>query len=69
MHTAEELIECKTVLAGNKQITLRADYLRGFLKEAAMQDRRPVLSVELDGQSWILITEADYVELRENKNE
>jgi hypothetical protein len=69
MHSADELIECKTVLAGNKQITIKASYIRSFLKEAAMQDRRPVLSVEVDGLHLVLLTEADYVELRENVNE
>ena len=63
MHTHESLIECKTVLKGNKQITLKSAYLKSFLKEAALQDRKPVLSIELDGTPWILIPEWDYTEM------
>ncbi len=69
MHTQDDLIECKTVLKGNKQITLKADYLKGFVKEALLQDKRPVLSVELDNRCWVLIPEDDYIELRDLRGE
>lgn len=64
MHTDTELIECKTVLQGNKQITIKDSYLRRFLKDAALQDLSPVLQIRLAGLDWVLIPEADYQELR-----
>ena len=69
MHTSGELIECKTVLTGNKSITLNAAYLEGFLKKAWRQDRTPLLSIELAGRRWIMQLEDDYIELRDLKGE
>lgn len=59
MHTDEALIECKTVLQGNKQITLKASVLADLTYQAAVQDRVPVLHVELAGKRWVLHPEGD----------
>ena len=64
MHTEGELIECKTVLRGNKSITLKSTDLRLLSHQAALQDLNPVMHVRLDGRDWVLIPEGDYVELK-----
>lgn len=64
MHTDDLLIECKTVLKGNKQITLRADYLKGLQRQADIEDRGVAVAVELDGKRWILQPETDWLERR-----
>lgn len=64
MHTETELIECKTVLAGNKKLTLDGPYLDGLIYQAAIQDRSVVLSIELHNRRWVLIPEDDYIELK-----
>jgi Holliday junction resolvase len=63
MHTEDSLIECKTVLRGNKQITLKVDDLRLLSYHAAIQDRTPILHVRLDNKDWVLLPEADYLDL------
>jgi Holliday junction resolvase len=60
MHTADSLIECKTVLQGNKQITIRLEDLKSLSYHAAIADQQPVLHIEIDKQRWVLITESDY---------
>lgn len=65
MHTDSELIECKTVLEGNKQITLKASYMKEFAFNALIQDKSPVLHIELDGHRYVVIPEVDYLELRD----
>jgi Holliday junction resolvase len=64
MHTDDTLIECKTVLTGNKQITIKSEDLRLLSYHAAIQDRSPVMHVRVDGKDWVLIPEGDYLELR-----
>lgn len=65
MHTDDSLVECKTVLEGNKQITLKAEDLALLSYHAALQDKRPVMHVRLMGKNWVLLTEGDYLELCE----
>lgn len=65
MHTDEELIECKTTLKGTKSIRLPLSYLRGLIKEAALQSRGPRVAIEIAEQRWILLPEDDYIELRD----
>jgi hypothetical protein len=65
MHTDGTLIECKTVLSGNKQITLKADVLKSLAFNAAIQDKSPVLHIELDGKTYVMIPEVDYLTLRD----
>ena len=61
MHNDGDLIECKTVLQGNKQITIKLEDLKSLKYQAAVADKRPVLHVEIEKQRWVLIPEADYV--------
>jgi Holliday junction resolvase len=60
MHTDEQLIECKTVLRGNKQITIHADDLRSLKYHAAVADVAPVMHIELDKERWVMVPESDY---------
>lgn len=60
MHTDEHLIECKTVLPGKKQITIKAEDLRLLMYHAALGDKGPVMHVEIDNMAWILVPEADW---------
>lgn len=62
MHTDDALVECKTVLEGNRQITLKADDLKLLSYHAALQDRTPILHIRLDGRDWVLLPEADYLD-------
>lgn len=61
MHTKDHLVECKTVLEGKRQITLKADDLKHLSYNAAIQSRIPVLHVRLDGKNWVLLPEEDFV--------
>lgn len=61
MHTQDHLIENKTVLEGNRQITIKADDLKSLSYHAALQGRIAVLHVRLAGKNWVLITEDDFV--------
>jgi hypothetical protein len=66
MHTEGSLIECKTVLPGKRQITIKEDDLKALSYRAAIQDRRPELHVELGSnppQRWILLPEGEYKEV------
>lgn len=65
MHTSSELIECKTVLKGNRQITIKEDDWKSLRYHAATQDRTPVLHVELGNYRLVLIQEEDYAESME----
>jgi Holliday junction resolvase len=65
MHTDDELIECKTVLPGKKQITIKLDDVKSLHYHAAIKNKRPVLHIELDKYRLVLIPEADYEELRD----
>lgn len=62
MHTDGELIECKTVLKGNRQIVIKIDDWKSLRYHAAVQDRRPVLHVELGKYRLVLIPEEDHAE-------
>jgi hypothetical protein len=61
MHNDDAIIECKTVLQGKKQITIRVSDLKLLLYQAAVQDRDAVLHVQIDEQKWVLIPESDYL--------
>jgi hypothetical protein len=66
MHTATELIECKTVLEGNKQITIKDDYMNRIIFAALSADKEPVLHIQLGKHRLVLISEDYYSELRDD---
>lgn len=63
MHNVDEVIECKTVLRGKKQITVKSDDLKLVERTAIQQGRRPVLHIEIANRGYVLLTEEDYAEL------
>jgi len=63
MHNERSLIECKTVLSGKRQVTVKADDLKSLSYRAAIQDRRPEMHIEVGGQSWILLPDGEYEEV------
>jgi len=66
MHTDGSLIECKTVLKGNRQITIKEDDLKSLSYHAAIQDLRPEMHIELGSnpvQKWILLPDGEYEEV------
>lgn len=65
-HTAQFLIENKTVLSGNRQITVKADVLRQLSREAGAQGRDPLLHIRVDGEDWVVIPEYVFVSLLDN---
>ena len=60
MHTDDQLIECKTVLRGNRQITIKEDDWKQLRYHAAIQDKSPVLHIELGKHRLVLIPEEDH---------
>jgi Holliday junction resolvase len=65
MHTEETLIECKTVLSGNRQITIHEDDLKSLKYNAAIQDRSPMMHIRIAKENWVLIPETRFYELTE----
>jgi hypothetical protein len=63
MHNDDEVIECKTVLRGKKQITLKSDDLKLVERTAVAQGRRPVLHIEIANRGYVVLPEGDYAEL------
>jgi hypothetical protein len=63
MHNDDEVIECKTVLRGKKQITLKSDDLQLVERTAVAQGRRPVLHIEIANRGYVVLTEEDYAEM------
>jgi hypothetical protein len=64
MHTGDLLIECKTVLPetliGKRQITIKMDDWKQLRYNAAIQDKSPVLHIELGKYRLVLIPEEDH---------
>lgn len=63
VRTSTELIEAKQT--GKKQITLQAHVLRKIELEAIAESRMPLLAFEVAGRDYIVLTLADYQELRD----
>lgn len=63
MHNDAEVLECKTVLRGKKQITIKIDDLKLVERTAVSQGRTPVLHVELANRGYVILTEEDYAEM------
>jgi hypothetical protein len=59
------LLEYKTVLGGKKQITIKLDDLQLVERTAAQEGRLPVLQFELRQKRFVILTEDDFLEMRE----
>lgn len=57
------LIEHK--YTGKKQTTIKSDVLKKIMREAILDGRTPVLGIHLDGEDYVILTEHDFIELRE----
>jgi hypothetical protein len=56
------LFEFKTVIGGQKQITVKKSDLEQVEKEAVLQGRTPVLQVEIAGRRYVILTDEDFQE-------
>lgn len=56
------LFEFKTVIGGQKQITLKASDLLSVERTAIREGRLPVLQVEFAGRRYVVLTEEDFLE-------
>lgn len=50
---------------GKKQFTIKAAVLNKVVTEAIVDGRTPVLGVHLDGENYVILTEDDFLEMRE----
>ena len=57
------LIEHK--YTGKKQTTIKSDVLKKIMREAILDGRVPVLGIHLDGEDYVILTEHDFIEMRE----
>lgn len=57
------LIEHK--YTGKKQTTIKSDVLKKIMREAILDGRIPVLGIHLDGEDYVILTEHDFIEMRE----
>lgn len=62
-HSDELLIECKTVLRGRKQITLKASALKQLACNAAIDGQIGVCDIEVDGRAYVLVPREDLAEI------
>lgn len=63
VRTSDELVEHKWT--GKTQYTIKSAVLRKIVMEATLEHRMPVFGLHLDGDNYVLLTEDDYLELRE----
>ena len=57
------LIEHK--YTGKKQFTVRSEVLKKIMREAILDGRTPVLGIHLDGEDYVILSENDFIEMRE----
>lgn len=54
---------------GKTQFTLKAGVLEKIVKEAILDGRMPILGVHLNGENYCVLTEDDFLELRQTLQE
>jgi hypothetical protein len=54
---------------GKKQVTVQAAVLEKIVKEAILDGRMPVLGFHLNGENYVMLTEDDFLELRQELQE
>ena len=57
------LIEHK--YTGKKSFSVKSDVLKKIMREAILDGRIPVLGIHLDGEDYVILTEHDFIEMRE----
>lgn len=50
---------------GKKQTTIKSDVLKKIWREAILDGRIPVLGIHLDGEDYVVLSEHDFIEMRE----
>jgi hypothetical protein len=50
---------------GKKSFSLKADVLEKIVTEAMIDSRMPVLGISLNNNNYVLLTEDDFLEMRE----
>ena len=50
---------------GKKQFTVRSEVLKKIMREAILDGRTPVLGIHLDGEDYVILSENDFIEMRE----
>jgi hypothetical protein len=50
---------------GKKSFSLKADILEKIVTEAIIDSRMPVLGISLNNNNYVLLTEDDFLEMRE----
>jgi hypothetical protein len=50
---------------GKKSFSLKSDVLEKIVTEAIIDSRMPVLGISLNNQNYVLLTENDFLEMRE----
>lgn len=67
VRSTDLLIEHKWT--GKTSFTVKAAVLEKIVKEAILDSRTPVLGFSLNNENYILLTEDDFLELRQNLQE
>lgn len=68
VRSTELLIENKLTI-GTKSITLKEVDLRELRERAILEDRVPVLQFDLNGRSYVVLVEDDFLEMIEHAQE
>ena len=67
VRSADLLIEHKWT--GKASFTVKATVLEKIVKEAILDSRTPVLGFSLNNENYVMLTEDDFLELRQNLQE
>ena len=67
VRAADVLLEHK--YTGKSSFTVKAAVLEKIVKEAILESRMPVLGISLNSEDYILLTEDDYLEMRQSFQE
>jgi hypothetical protein len=67
VRTQELLIEHKWT--GKASFTVKATVLEKIVKEAILEGRMPILGVSLNNENYVMLTEDDFLELRQTLQE
>ena len=54
---------------GKKSFTLKSDVLEKIVNEAIVESRMPILGISLNNENYIVMTEDDYLEMRQRLEE
>jgi hypothetical protein len=67
VRSADVLLEHK--YTGKASFTIKAAVLEKIVKEAILESRMPVLGISLNSENYVLLTEDDFLEMRQSFQE